>query len=372
MSAGIAPPFIEVEGPIAERGMAYGRACDTRVKRGAELYKGFLDARGVSWGQVVDATRMLSERLKGLYPEQHAELEAIAKGAGVELAEVMLINGRSEVLNANTVALKDEKKAEIDDGCTAAVALPDRTAEGRLIHAQNWDWRPECEETAVILAIRREDGPDVLTYVEAGGLARAGFNSNGIAVTGNNLTMEGEDWSRPGAPLSVIRRLILEAATYPEAMNAIARAPRTISNNMIVSCAQGGDGDAVNLETTPDEIFWVAPEEGLLTHSNHFVSPPARVKVRDKGMTGGMDTLYRDRRVRAQLARCGSTLTIEDFKAALADRFGHPRAVLRTPDPTGTNQISATVATIIMDAEDRVMWVRQSPYRSEEYVKYTL
>lgn len=371
MSESIAPPFIEIEGPIRERGLAYGRAADARVKRGAEIYKGFLEARSISWGQVIDATRMLSERLQGLYPEQHQELEAIAEGAGVDLAEVMLINGRSEVLNAKPVALEEEKKSEIDDGCTAAVALADRTAEGRLIHAQNWDWRPECEETAVVVAIRREDGPDLLTYVEAGGLARAGFNELGIAVTGNNLTMEGEDWSRPGAPLSVIRRLILEAPTYPEAMNAIARAPRTISNNMIVSCAQD-TGDAVDLETTPDEIFWVVPEGGLLTHSNHFVSPAARAKIRDRGMLNGMDTLFRDRRVRAHLERCGAKITIEDFKSALADTFGHPRAVLRTPDPSSSNQISATVATIIMDAADRVMWVRQAPYRSEEYVKYTL
>ncbi len=367
----LAPPLIEIEGPVAERGVQYGRAADTRVKRGAELYKGFLEARGVSWGQVVDATRLLAGRMEELYPSQHAELEAIAKGAGVDLAEVMLINGRSEVLNAKPVALEEEEKTALDDGCTAAVALPERTAEGRLIHAQNWDWRPECEETAVVLIVRRDDGPDVLTYVEAGGLGRAGFNEYGIAVTGNNLTIEGEDWSRPGVPLSIIRRLILEAPTYAEAMKAISTAPRTVSNNMIVSCAQD-TGDAIDLETTPDEIFWVAPEDGLLVHANHFVSPAAQAKVVDRGMLNGMDTLYRDRRVRAHLQRCGTKITIDDFKSAFEDKFGHPRAVLRTPDPKSSNQISATVATIIMDAADRVMWVRQSPYRSEEYVTYKL
>lgn len=371
MSATLAPPFIEIEGPIVERGLQYGRAADARVKRGAELYKGFLDARGIAWGQAVDATRLLGERLHTLYPRHLEELQAIATGAGVDLAEVMLINGRSEVLNAGAVAMKEQDRVALDDGCTAAVALPDRTADGRLIHGQNWDWRPECEETAVVVAIRRNDGPDLLTYVEAGGLARAGFNEAGIAVTGNNLSIEGESWSRPGAPLSVIRRLILEAGTYPDALKAVASAPRTVSNNMIVSCAQD-TGDAIDLETTPAEIFWVVPEDGLLTHANHFVSPAARAKVVDRGMHTGMDTLYRDRRVRAHLDRCGTRITIDDFKAAFEDRFGHPRAVLRSPDPGSSNQISATVATIIMDAAARVMWVRQSPYRSEEYVRYSL
>ena len=221
------------------------------------------------------------------------------------------------------------------------------------------------------MIVRRDDGPDLLTYVEAGGLGRAGFNEYGIAVTGNNLTIEGENWSRPGVPLSIIRRLILEAPTYAEAMKAIATAPRTVSNNMIVSCAQD-TGDAIDLETTPNEIFWVMPEDGLLTHANHFVSPAARAKVVDRGLLNGMDSLYRDRRVRAHLQRCGTKITIDDFKSAFEDKFGHPRAVLRTPDPESSNQISATVATIIMDAADRIMWVRQSPYRSEEYVTYKL
>lgn len=371
MSPTLAPPLVEIEGPVVERGLQYGRAAQTRVKRGAEFYKGFLDARGIPWGEAVDATRLLSERLRALYPRHLEELEAIASGAGVDLAEVLLISGRSEVLNAGGVAMKECDRIALDDGCTAAVALPERTADGRLIHGQNWDWRPECEETAVVVAIRRDDGPDILTYVEAGGLARAGLNEAGIAVTGNNLSIEGESWSRPGAPLSVIRRLILEAATYPDALKAVASAPRTVSNNMIVSCAQD-TGDAIDLETTPGEIFWVAPEDGLLTHANHFVSPAARAKVVDRGMLTGMDTLFRDRRVRQHLARCGTRITVDDFKAAFADRFGHPRAVLRTPDPGGSNQMSATVATIIMDAAERVMWVRQAPYRNEEYVRYTL
>jgi hypothetical protein len=48
-----------------------------------------------------------------------------------------------------------------------AVILPERSHHGKLIHGQNWDWRAECAESSVLVKIKREQGPDVLTFVEA-------------------------------------------------------------------------------------------------------------------------------------------------------------------------------------------------------------
>ncbi|RMC29917.1 C45 family autoproteolytic acyltransferase/hydolase [Paracoccus alkanivorans] len=366
------PPRIEIEGTAETRGLAYGRAADGLIKLGVERYRTLLSDRGCHWDSVVRAGRLLAGRLEASYPEQFRELKAIAKGAGVDLTDILLINGRSEILNATEMAVNAEDRTALDDGCTAAVAMPERTAEGRLLHGQNWDWRPECEETTVVLVLRRDDGPDIMTYVEAGGLARAGFNEAGVAITGNNLQTADESWSTPGIPLSVIRRLALEADGFPAAMQVVAKAPRTVSNNMMISCATGG-GEAFDLETTPQEIFWIAPENGLLTHANHFVSPAAQAKVVDAGLLGGMDTLYRDRRVRARLDRAGTNITLADFADAFSDRFGDPCGVLRFPVSRNRNQsISATVATILMDAGGGVMQVRQSPYKNEDSLTYTL
>jgi len=32
------------------------------------------------------------------------------------------------------------------------------------------DWKRECAETAVVLKVRRDDGPDLMTFTEAGAL----------------------------------------------------------------------------------------------------------------------------------------------------------------------------------------------------------
>lgn len=371
MTSTAPPQLVEIHGPVAERGRQYGQAADTRIKRGVTYYQGLLADRGLKWGAVMDTAQVLLERLSQLRPRQHDEILAIAAGAGLDAAEVLLINGRSEVLNAGTIPVTPADRADLDDGCTAAAILPERTAEGRLLHGQNWDWRQECADFTVVLIVRREDGPDVMTYVEAGGLARAGMNAIGVAITGNNLSMMDESLTRPGVPLSIIRRLALEAGDFSGALDAVAQAPRSISNNMTLSLAEAeGEGEIINLETTPEEIFWQVPEDGILTHANHFVTPAARAKVRDRGLIEGMNTLYRDRRVRRILAADGQRITTDSLRRAFADTFGGPRGVLRAPQP-GSNRISATVASIIMDPAARRMWVRQRPYLPGDYTEFT-
>src|SRR6202007_2163302 len=99
------------------------------------------------------------------------------------------------------------------------VVLPEAAQSSCLVHAQNWDWKRECTETAVVLRIRRDDGPDILTFTEAGALARSGFNAAGIAITANYLESD-RDYSRVGVPLALIRRKVLESPHLALAMRS--------------------------------------------------------------------------------------------------------------------------------------------------------
>ena len=60
-------------------------------------------------------------------------------------------------------------------------------------------------------------GPDILTFTEAGGLARHGFNAAGVAISANYLRSD-RDFARPGIPLPFIRRRVLEQAHLAPAM----------------------------------------------------------------------------------------------------------------------------------------------------------
>src|SRR5262249_42355181 len=147
-------------------------------------------------------------KMEAYAPDLIEEMRGIAAGADCAFEEIALVNCRTEVLQIG------ERRAATragQDGCTGVIVLPEASLDGRLIHAQHWDWTRECVDTAIVLHVRREDGPDLLTFTEAGGLARSGFNAAGLAITANYLESD-RDFRALGIPLPLIRRKFLERA----------------------------------------------------------------------------------------------------------------------------------------------------------------
>jgi isopenicillin-N N-acyltransferase-like protein len=217
--------------------------------------------------------------------------------------------------------------------------------------------------------MRREDGPDLLMFTVAGSLARHGFNSAGVSLSGNFLSCE-HDYQRPAeVPLVLVRRKMLEASNLCNAMKVLWASRRFCSNNLMLAQAQG---EAVDLECSPDEIFWITPENGLLVHANHWISAPARAKLFDKGLAANPDSIYRQRRVQDGLARAAGGIDWAAVKRILADDFAAPDGVLRSPKPASFDSISATVATTLMEPESGVMWIARKPYEGRNYAEYRL
>jgi isopenicillin-N N-acyltransferase like protein len=313
----------------------------------------------------VKAYLPIIEDFDGSYIE---EMHGIADGAEIPFEDVVLLNARTEILK---LAEKPELRAQLvgdTDGCTAVAVMAGATADGRLIHAQNWDWKAECAETAVVLRIHRDDGPDILTFTEAGGLARSGMNSAGIAITANYLQSD-RDYRSIGVPLALIRRKVLQQQHLAPAMKAVYATPKSASNNMMVShCA----GVCIDFECAPDETFQLHPERGLLVHANHFVSPVALSKLKEMGLFGAGDSLYRDIRVRDLLLPHLGKVTIAHVKAALADDFGTPFSVCRPVRVNPDNNLSATVAMVVMQPELGIMEVAPLPAQGCHFTTYTL
>ena len=216
------------------------------------------------------------------------------------------------------------------------MVLPEASADGKLLHGQNWDWRAECAETGVVLRINREDGPTVLTFTEAGGLARCGMNSAGVALTANFLGSD-RDGRAPGVPLVLLRRRALESAHFALGIQTIYATGKWVSNNIMLSHAGGA---AVDIESAPDESFLIQPDQGLLVHANHFESPAALAKLRDTGLPSTPDSAYRAQRVRGHLAPKRGAIGIDDLKAAFFDDFASPYAVCRPPRPAAIGRQS--------------------------------
>jgi len=370
--ASITPfPLIELSGSPEARGRAYGAAAADRVRRSLAHYGAQLAESGQDAAGIRALARAFGPRIEAFAPHFVPEMRGIAAGANVEFEDIVLVNCRTEILQlakrqaAEALAAAERRNP---DGCTGAIILPGATRDGVLVHGQNWDWKSECAETGVVLRIRRDDGPDILTFVEAGGLARCGMNSAGIAITANYLTSD-RDYRQQGVPLSLLRRKALEQEQLALALQAIYATPKSASNNLMVSQA---DGFGIDIECAPDESFLLHPQDGILVHANHWQSPVALSKLKDMGIATTPDSLYRDQRVRQALEAKRGRLNMEALREAFFDDWQSPWSVCRPPRMNLGGNLSATVAMILMQPALGVMEIAPLPALNRQFTRYTL
>lgn len=359
-------PLIEIRGAPRERGRMYGEKARERIHLSAGLYTDQLHRLGFDDANIERLVTLFLPRIRDWAPDLVAEMEGIAEGAGINLSAIVLVNARTEVLQL--ARLEAGVADDEPDGCTGAVLLPEVTRDGTVIHGQNWDWRAECADTSVVLRILRDDGPDILTFTEAGGLARSGFNSAGITITANYLESD-RDYREMGIPLPFIRRRALEARHFAMALRVVAITPKSGSNNMMLSTAEGY---AVDLECAPDEAFPIYPQDGMIVHANHWQSAVALSKLKETGLANVPDSLYRDHRVLKVLQESGGKLGAEDLKRAFFDDFGAPFCVCRAPLAKEGGNLSATVAMIVCEPAKGVMEIAPLPAINRNFTRYEL
>ncbi|WP_321945563.1 C45 family peptidase [Paraburkholderia sp. J10-1] len=361
-------PFVSVSGKPYERGVQYGRAVAGRVRLSASRYGQTLRNIGYSEASQTALIRSLEQAIGEFQPAYLDEMRGIAAGADVPFEDIVMINARTEVLAKARADKTTPADAEDEDGCTGVLVLPSRSANGRLIHAQNWDWKADCVDTGIVLRVRNDEGPDYLTFVEAGGLARSGLNAAGVSITANYLESD-RDFTQMGVPLSLLRRRVLEEPVFANAMRTIATTPKSCSNNIMLGMAEGF---GIDFECAPDEAFPIWPnDDQLIVHANHWMSPVARTKLRDTGCENSPDSYYRDWRVR-QLLNAAPKVDRNAVKAALFDAFGTPHSVCRPPRPGTRHTLSATVAMIVMEPASGEMDVAPMPALNRVFTRYSL
>lgn len=362
-------PLVEISGTPFERGQQYGEQAADRILKGIGHYKQQLHSSGLKDSDLTTMIDRFAGAIDEYGPQYIEEMRGIARAVNTDLAAILLLNARTEILKLARRREKGQEDFIQSDGCTGVFIMPSATHDKTFIHAQNWDWKAECAETAIVLKIKQDDGPDIITFTEAGGLARTGFNSAGISISGNYLETD-RDYRELGVPLAIIRRKVLEQDQLAMSMQAVYATRKSASNNMMIGHAHG---IAIDFECAPDETFLVHPQDGILVHANHFQSPVALSKLLDKGVVNMPDSLYRDLRVRQLLEPHIGKATIDTVKSALSDTFETPYSVCRPPrkSPLSNNQ-SATVAMIVMVPSKGHMEVALLPALGAHFWNYSL
>ncbi len=367
------PPFplVHIAGKPFERGVSYGQQAGDRIAAGLATYREAFGVAGIEWREAMTYAERFCQQVKAYDADMYVEIEGIAKGSEQPVEAIVALNARTEIIFWRDNELDPTQikpSAAMQEECTAALALPSVTRDGHVIHGQNWDWNPRCADSAIVLRIENDNGPDILTFVEAGQLARHGMNSEGIALTVNGLQCN-LDCGHVGVPNPLIRRRLLQSPTLAGAIDSVMNTRISFSHSLILSHPSGV---AVNLEATPEETFWLQPENGLLVHANHFKCPVARGKIKDVGLQRCPESLYRDQIVLEHMNANRGQITVDTLKDAFANTFGAPDAILRTPKARPGGNLSGTVASLIMDTTARKMWLAPRPYQNIEYTEYSL
>ena len=349
---------VRVEGTSYQRGRQYGAQAAARVHQSVQAYQQvFAHVAGWDWATVRREAARFEAPIRAFRPAYLEEMRGIADGAGLDPTDVLAINVRTEVMYSAKARLAPLAKKTFPAECTASARIPAPAQPGAApaqpgaaIIGQNWDWLLHSARTLVVLEVRQDDGPDFVTVVEAGLLAKTGMNAAGLGLVTNALVTDA-DLGEPGLPYHVLLRAVLDCVTVTEALEVLQAGPRSSSANYLIAQASGV---ALNIEAAPGDftrLYPLFPEDGVLRHTNHFL---ADIHPTDLALWAMPSSVVRLQRLRA--ARTARTL--DEFGAVLADHADYPHSICAHPDPAAHPcEQGATIASVLMDLTARRVWL---------------
>jgi isopenicillin-N N-acyltransferase-like protein len=338
----VEPPFpiVRVSSPDPfERGRLIGEGARERIYETVAQYgETFAHYTDLSWAEATVFAERFRDPIAAYDESILDEIDGIAAGAGLQPADILALNARTEIM----FGLSEVAAAE----CTSFFAGSTITASGKPLLGQNWDWRPRAANSTTLFEIDPVDRPAFLMVAEAGLVGKLGFNSAGVGMVMNTL-ISGIDKGDPGVPSHVVMRAVLSAADIEEAVAAVVRSRRASSANLLIADA---NGTAVNLEAGPggiENLVMTHPEGDIITHSNHFVcSRP----FPDLMPAWNPDSLERIDRMRELIEAQSGAVTAETMTEILSDHDSLPGAICCHPDDAKpVVERFMTVASWILD-----------------------
>jgi isopenicillin-N N-acyltransferase-like protein len=354
-------PLIEISSPDPrERGRQYGEQARDRIERSIAYYaEGFASSAGLSWERVLELVPRWNPLIDTYLPGILDEVAGIAEGANRRVEEILALNGRGELSGGNPFD-------DATDECSSFALLPEATGDGHVYAGQNWDWREQTVDTVVMLRIVQGDRPTIVMQTEAGQVGRQGANSAGIALNANGLGAR--FGGGLGVPQPYIRRKILDAGGFDDALEAVFSAQQALCTNLLLTHR---DGFAIDVETTPGRHGWMYATDGVLVHANHFIAfvPP---QLAATYRPSSPDSLYRVPRIEQGLRRAREASSSEQLRevvrATMSDHFGWPSSVCSHPDERRPPlERYETVASSLVDLTTGEYWLASGPPCVNEY-----
>ena len=165
-------PFFRAEGTHRQLGRQHGEQAVEHIKAHLDYLR---ESMKLSRDELQDRALRFRPLFQQHCPHLLDEIEGLAQGAGITLAEALAVNIRGAL---NSVQ---------DEGCTAYAIGARGTAAGSLLIGQNSDMLPAAIDFAYVLTLKPVDKPQVLMWTFGGMIGYHGLNSLGVAHFANDL-----------------------------------------------------------------------------------------------------------------------------------------------------------------------------------------
>jgi len=340
----------QFSGTTYEQGLSHGEALKESIEKNISIYiDRFENEANI---ERIDLLNNASIYLNYLYkqsPEYVDALNGIAKSSCQELVKIAMLNLRYELLYH---ALGKRYQNKLIDGCTSFAILPESTYNNHLIIGQNWDWIPDVD-CALATSID-VDGLQRLSFIEAGIFAgKPGMNSAGIGLAVNGMYTIDDNWARFKKPFHLRCYNVLRSTNMDESLSSLTNSPRSCTANFVLGHSPKR---AVNIELAPDKLRLIDPIDGIISHANHFSNPDV-VGVLEPPNPRRYFSEFRQNRME-RLLKEQKPLDIMRIKNILKDHDNNPQSLCRhRDDALPRSQHTITKTSMIMDLEDRKMWV---------------
>ncbi|MDR2056611.1 MAG: C45 family peptidase [Desulfovibrio sp.] len=331
-------PHIVLTGKPRDRGRQYGAAASAQIRVSLDLYAKLFEAHAaLDWEGAKKTALLFEGAIAAYFSDALEEMRGIAEGCGIGYEDILALNCRSELMFA------------LPDGCSTIALLPEQ-AGGKTILAQTWDWLIGCRPATVVLEIRQEPLPTILTVVEAGMVGGKGVNSNGLGVCLNAL---GVGRGRPGVPLHILYRGILNSKSISNALNSLISPKRAGTGVFTIGSACGA---ALSFEYTPDNFDVLMPEKEPLCHTNHYLSPLFLAEDTFKAVLPC--SFIRYNLLRRQLLGHRGQFALGDVWSIISNHVNFPDSICSHEDPEDAPLSRfCSIYGVVMDLEARTLWL---------------
>ncbi|MCI0457128.1 MAG: C45 family autoproteolytic acyltransferase/hydrolase [Gemmataceae bacterium] len=131
------PALTTIEGKPRERGRQYGTQFREAIRAflDREIYQAFIK-KPAPREEMLSYAAACARAVRAYAPELHEELEGVAEGSGLTLAELTLLTLHEELYHKGQLPKVEH--------CTAVAVGPPDTADGNTYVGQTWDWMPSA------------------------------------------------------------------------------------------------------------------------------------------------------------------------------------------------------------------------------------